>query len=151
MARLKYATVKVVSWNGNISHWNLTFIRSLNDWEDDNNCNLLAILAGKEVLSQGKDEIVWPLNSEGSFSIKRFCSTQFEALDGRDFATKSIWKSKAPTKVCFLAWLATLGKIPTDDMLKRRNFRGPSRCSMCLEEEEILDHLLVHSQWVSLL
>ena len=36
-----------------------------------------------------------------------------------------------------------------DDMLKRRNFRGQSRCSMCLEEEEIVDHLLVHCRWVS--
>ena len=59
MARLKYATVKeVVSWNGDVSHWNLIFVRSLNDWEEDSICNLLAVLAGKEVLSQGKDEIV---------------------------------------------------------------------------------------------
>jgi len=49
----------------------------------------------------------------------------------------------------FFAWAATLGKIPTDDMLKRRNFRGPSRCSMCLEEKETVDYLLVHCQWIS--
>jgi len=36
-----------------------------------------------------------------------------------------------------------------EDKLKRRNFSGPSRCSMCLEEEESMDHLLVHCQWVS--
>jgi len=140
---------EVVAWNGDISYWNLTFVRSLNDWEEDNICNSLAALAGKEVLSQGKDEMVWPLNSKRSFSVKSFCSTQFEALDGCDFVAKSIWKSKVPTKVCFFAWAATLGKIPTDDMLKRRNFRGLSRCSMCLEEEEAVDHLLVHCQWVS--
>ena len=41
MARLKYATVKeVVSWNGDISHWNLTFVRSHNDWEENSICNL---------------------------------------------------------------------------------------------------------------
>ena len=51
MAHLKYAAVKiVVSWNGDISYWNLNFVRSLNDWEDDSICNLLAVLAGKEVL-----------------------------------------------------------------------------------------------------
>jgi len=134
MACLKYAMVKeVISWNGDISHWNLTFVRSLNDGEEDNICNLLAVLAGKEVLSQGKDEIVWPLNSKGSFSVKSFCFKQFEALDGCDFAAKSIWKSEALTKVCFVAWAATLGKIPIDDMLKKRNSRGPSRCSMCLD------------------
>jgi len=104
MACLNYAMVQVVSWNGDISRWNLTFVRNLNDWKEDMICNLLAVLAGKEVLSQGKDEIVWPLDSKGSFSVKRFCFTHFDALDGRDFAAKSIWKSKAPTKVCFFAW-----------------------------------------------
>jgi len=29
-------------------------------------------------------------------------------------------------------------KIPTEDALKRRNFNGPSWCSICLEEEEIV-------------
>ena len=150
MARLKYVKVQeVVSWNGDISHWNLTFVRSLNDWEEDNICNLLALLASKEVFPQGNDEIVLPLNYKGSFSLKSFCSTQFEALNGRDFVAKSIWKSKAPTKVCFFAWVATIGKIHMEDMLKRRNFSGPSRCSMCLEEEETVDHLLVPCRWVS--
>ena len=50
--------------------------------------------------------------------------------------------------MCFFTWAATLGKIPTDDKLKSRNFIGPSRCSMCLEEEETADHLLVHCRWV---
>ena len=94
---------------------------------------------------------MWSLNSKGSFSIKSFCSTHSDALDGYDFAAKSIWKSKAPTKVCFFVWAATIGKIPTDDMLKRRNFRGLSKCSLCLEEEETADHLLVHCRWVSAL
>jgi len=56
---LKYAAVQeVVSWNGDISHWNLTFVRNLNDWEKDSICNLLGVLVGKKVLSQGKDKIV---------------------------------------------------------------------------------------------
>ena len=123
MACLKYATAKeVVSWNGDVNHCNLIFVRSLNDWEEDSICFLLVVLAGKKVLSQGNDEIVWPLNFKGSFSVKSFCFTQFEALDGCDFPTKSIWKSKAPTKVCFFAWAATVGKILTDDMFKRRYF-----------------------------
>ena len=152
MARLKHATIhEVVSWNGDASHWNLAFVRNLNDWEEDSFCELLAILAGKEVLSQEKDEIVWPFNSKGSFSIKSFCSTHSDVLGGYDFAAKSIWKSKAPTKVSFFAWAASIGRIPTDDMLKRRNFRGPSRCSLCLEEEETADHLLVHCRWASAL
>ena len=52
-------------------------------------------------------------------------------------------------KLVFLAWAASKGKIPMEDKLKRRNFSGPSRCSLCLEEEESVDHLLVHCLWVS--
>ena len=102
MARLKYATVKeVVSWNGDVSHWDLIFVRSLNDWQEDSVCNLLTVLANKNVLSQNNDEIVWPFNFKGSFTVKSFCSTQVEDLDGCDFPAKSIWKPKTPTKVCF--------------------------------------------------
>ena len=35
-----------------------------------------------------------------------------------------------------LAWAATKGKIPTEDMLKRRNFKLGTRPSMCLDREE---------------
>jgi len=64
MARLKVATEHdAVSWNGDICHWNLTFVRSLNDWEEDSICSLLALLAGKEALPQGNEVVVWSLNS----------------------------------------------------------------------------------------
>jgi len=42
------------------------------------------------VSRNGNDEIVWPLNSKGSFIVKSFCSTQHAALEGRDVAAKSI-------------------------------------------------------------
>ena len=59
IARLKHATVnEVVSWNGDVSHWDFIFVRGLNDWEEDSVCNLLAVLADKKVMSQGNDEIV---------------------------------------------------------------------------------------------
>ena len=58
-------------------------------------------------------------------------------------------KSKAPTKVCFLAWATTKGETPMEDMLRRRNFKLPSLCSMCFVEEELVDHLLVHCRMVS--
>jgi len=60
-------------------------------------------------------------------------------------------KSKAPTKVCFFTWAAIKGKIPTEDMHKRKNFSGPSWCYISLEEEECVNHLLVHCWMVYLL
>ena len=110
---------------------------------------MLALLASKEVLPQGNDVIVWPLDPKGSFSVKSFCSTQVEVTSCWDGAAKAIWNSKVSTKACFFAWVASKGKIHTEDKLKRRNFSGPSRCSLCLEEEESVNHLLVHCRWVS--
>jgi len=65
------------------------------------------------------------------------------------FPVKAIWKSKAPTKACFLVWATSKGKVPTEIMLKRRNFCLAGRCVMCFHEEESVDHLFVHCKWVS--
>ena len=100
------------------------FVRSLNEWEGDSSFSLLGLLAGKEVLPQSNDEIVWLINYKGSFTVKSSCFRQFEMLDGWDIVAKSIWKSTADRKVCFFAWVATKGKIPTEHMLKRKNFSG---------------------------
>ena len=81
MARHKNAMVHdMIFWNGDVYHWNLTFVRSLNDWEEGSIYSLLALLASKEVLPQGNDVIVWALDLKGSFSLKSFCSTQVEAV-----------------------------------------------------------------------
>ena len=104
MARHKNATVHdVIFWNGDVYHWNLTFVRSLNDWEEGSICSLLALLASKEFLPQGNNVIEWPLDHKGSFSVKSFCSTQVEATRCWDGAAKAIWNPKVPTKACFFA------------------------------------------------
>ena len=55
-------------------------MRRLNDWEEESVCNLLAILASREVRDQVKDELVWPLDVKGSFNIKSFCNAVFISL-----------------------------------------------------------------------
>jgi len=62
---------------------------------------------------------------------------------------KAIWRSKASTKACLLAWEATKGKMPAKEMLKQRNFKLVSRCPMYLQEEEFVDHLFIHYRCVS--
>jgi len=68
-----------------------------------------------------------------------------------EIVAKSLQKSKAPTKVCFFAWVATIGKIPMEDMLKRSNLSGLSRCPICLEEKETVDHLRQFGIYLSLM
>ena len=126
-------------------------MRSLNDWEEESVCDLLAILAAREIKAQVNDELVWPPDPKGSFNIKSFCNVVYDRPLCYGFPSTAICRSKAPPKACFFAWAAALDKVPTKDFLKRRNFHGPSRCVLCREEEETIHHLLVHCQWASLL
>ena len=43
---------------------------------------------------------------------------------------------------CSLGWAATNGKVPTEDMLKRRNFQLASRCPMCFKRNRRLTTFL---------
>jgi len=66
MTRLKDATGQdVISWNEDSSHQNS---RSLNDWEEENILNLLALLVDPELWAEVDDETIWPLEPDGAFS-----------------------------------------------------------------------------------
>ena len=41
-------------------------------------------------------------------------------------------------------WEAWWGKVLTMDQLKKRGFQLASRCPLCKEDEENIDHLLLH-------
>jgi len=60
------------SRNGEHIHWDLSFVRRRNDWEEESACNLLAILAAMEIKAQVNDELVWPLDSKGSLISRVF-------------------------------------------------------------------------------
>lgn len=62
---------------------------------------LLALLANM-VCYEGDDEILWPHDSSRQFSVKSYCWEMHKGLSTLDFPAKAIWKSKAPTKACFL-------------------------------------------------
>ena len=59
---------------------------------------------------------------------------------------KSIWKSKAPTRVAFFVWMAVLGKILTLDNLRKKNIIVMEWCCMCKYSGESIDHLLLHCE-----
>ena len=125
------------------------FLRSLNDWEEESILNFLALLASAKVAPVGDDMMIWPHDSKRKFTIKSFYRVVCEGSSNIDFLVDAMWRSKVPTKAWFLAWATTKGKVHTEDMLKRRNFNLASRCSMCRQEEETIDHLFIHCRCVS--
>ena len=43
-------------------------------WEEESVCDLLAILASREIKDQVYDELVWPPDPKGSFHVKSFAT-----------------------------------------------------------------------------
>ena len=61
-----------------------------------------------------------------------------------------------PPKGCFFAWEVWWGKVLTMEHLKKRGFQMPSKCPLCKNAEEDLDHRLIHcpavwGMWAALL
>ena len=60
------------------------------------------------------------------------------------FLSSCIWNVNVQPKISSFAWEATWGKALTLDMVQKRGRALANRCFMCLEKEEIIDHLLLH-------
>ena len=54
-------------------------------------------------------------------------------------------------KWVFFAWEASWGKVLTLDQLKKRGWILANRCFLCCEEEETIDHILIHCTRVRVL
>jgi hypothetical protein len=117
-------------------------MRSLNDWKVDDLASLYSLLYSYN-LGGGADKIWWVLNRKGKFEVKSFYHI-LNSLVNSLFPWKSIWRTKAPPRVAFFVWSAALGKILTLDNLRKINIILVNRCGMCKNEEESIDHLLLH-------
>jgi len=91
-------------------------------WEEESVCNLLAILAVREVKAQVNDELVWPLDPKGSFHIKSFCNAVYNRPLCPGFPLTAIWRSKAPPKACFFAWAVGLRKSSNGGLFEEEKF-----------------------------
>jgi hypothetical protein len=56
---------------------------------------------------------------------------------------KAIWTSKSILKIDMFVWTLAHRSILIGENLRRRGWEGPSRCPLCIQEEETSDHLLL--------
>jgi hypothetical protein len=124
--------------------WNITFMRSLNDWEVEDLAPFYSLLYSS-TLNGGVDKIWWVPNRKGKFEVKSFYNILISNVSV-PFPWKSIWRTKAPPRVAFFVWSAALGKILTMDNLRKKNMVLINRCGMCKKDEESIDHLLIHCE-----
>ena len=86
------ASFKEASIANNMEHssgiiqWNIQFIRLIHDWEVEVLASFYRCLYDCKMRGVGVDKLWW-------------------------VPSKSIWRSKAPPRVAFFAWMAACGKI----------------------------------------
>ena len=87
--------------------------------------------------------MLWKETTNGIFSVKSL----YNVLASRrvnQFPNSMIWSPCVPTKVSFFVYEASWGKVLTLDQLKKRSRILANRCFLCCEEEESIDHILIH-------
>ena len=90
-----------------------------------------------------EDKLLLKDVQEEGFSIK----LMYKGLDPSpaiEFPYRSVWNPDVPPKIGFFAWEATWGKVLTLDQHKCCGRAFANICFMCEEDEETIDHLLIH-------
>ena len=130
--------------------WSPNFLRPFNDWEIEEVASLLHTLHEVSYCPSGEDKLLLKGDKEKGFSVRTMykCFDHFPAID---FPYRLIWNPVVPLKIRVFAWEATWGKVLTLDQLKRRGMILVNRCFMCREEEENIDHLLIHCKSAKML
>ena len=103
----------------------------------------LLILHNKKVLHTLEDKLFLREAKGGPFSMK-FIYKYLSDLEAHLFPSNLIWNSWVPTMVGFFAWEASWGRILTLDQIKRRGRALTNKCFLYEEEEETVEHLLLH-------
>ena len=130
-------------WDSGVGGWNPIFLRSFNDWEMEEVDRLLQVLYSKQIRPLMEDKILFKDSKNDAFSVK----SMYKVLDCSlqvDFPFRSIWNPVVPPIMGFFAWEASWGKVLTLDQLKRRGRALANRCFLCEEDEENINHLLLH-------
>lgn len=99
------------------------------------------------IFSNGEDQIVWNLSSDGLFSTKIFFESFQMKIPNLKWA-KGIWTPWIPPKVSTFLWKIFKGIVATDENIRRIGIPGVSRCVCCKNPNcEDSDHLFFWSDW----
>ena len=131
------------NWVREEGGWSPTFLRPFNDLEMEEVERFLSSIHRKKIKPWIEDKLLL----KGSNHDKFFVWTMYSGLDllpEINFPFYSVWNYVIPSKISFFAWETSWGKVITLDQLKRRGRALANRCCLCEEDEETIDHLLIH-------
>eukprot|EP00253_Pinus_taeda_P028075 PITA_28075 len=108
------------------------------------------ILKRKIRIAVENDKLRWGPKGNGEFSLKeaRSIIEREEQPDTVPWADK-VWDNFQWPKIRTFLWLLMHRRTLTWENLLRKGFQGPSRCPMCLQEEETMNHLFNSCEWAS--
>lgn len=129
--------------NHNRVVWAPLLRRQAFDWEVSTIVSLLGKLDSIVVKPDQEDRQIWLDDPDGLYRVKFGIPFFGNPLD-RQVPWKAVWLPPVPPKVQFFMWVATLGKISTIDLLRRKGFILTNFCCLCKEEGESVSHIMIH-------
>lgn len=107
---------------------------------------LQLIISTQDIVLTREDEVIWPLTSDGNFSVK----SAYKELKNEPrvkVRVHKIWKLTVPPRMKVFAWLVFYDRILTMENLTRRGWNMPSRCVLCKRASENIFHLFSECQF----
>ena len=107
---------------------------------------LASLLDSVQLTDNAPDQIVWRFAADQTYTARSAYHIQFLGSVPSE-ATKLLWAGWASGNCRFFLWTATLGRIPTADLLQRRGWDNNYFCPLCERSLETAYHLLVQCPW----
>ncbi|XP_059070381.1 uncharacterized protein LOC131860044 [Cryptomeria japonica] len=112
-------------------------------WNRGNSLKLAKILKGRKVhILNEEDTLIWNAEKSSDYKVNLGYELQRRRQKDSNWPVILCWDKRVLPKAGAFLWIALHGRILTSDRLKAIGISGPSRCYLCKEEEEIVDHLL---------
>ena len=126
-------------------------------WKDDFWVNLLRVDLNLAELAKclntcylkhEDDVFIWKENPSGMYSTLLAYANSFEDHDVPCWAMA--WVKDMTPKVNIFFWILLQNKILTLDNLNKMKFLIVNRCALCENDEESMDHIMLHCPYTKL-
>ena len=111
--------------------------------------NLLNLLQGKSPISaRAKDKRSWGSRSGNYTAVEGYAAIlEVPWAPPNPGPWKALWRFASIPKNDIFIWTVLHSSILTGEKLKSKGWEGPSRCPLCNQAEETIDHLFISCEF----